>query len=209
MVAVAIGVGLYRGGLKLDLARFFRVTGVVLVIVAAGLVASSLHAAAEAGWIAGGQQQAFDLSWLIAPGTVTASLLTGMLGLQPHPTVLEVTGWLLYAVPMLVFVPAPERVRPQVRAASAGLAVVAAPVVLLVGVFAGGDRRWRGRGVGTGAGGQRARLERGLLAGGAAAAVRSRELHRRRHRRVRDPRRRPHPGRGREPRRRHPRATSR
>ena len=139
LVAVAIGIGLYRGGLKLDLARFFRVTGAVLVIVAAGLVAASLHAAAEAGWIAGGQQQAFDLSWLIAPGTVTASLLTGMLGLQPHPTVLEVTGWLLYAVPMLVFVAAPDRVRPQVRAASAGLAVVAAPVVLLVGVFAGGD----------------------------------------------------------------------
>ncbi len=71
------------------------------------------------------------------PGTVTASLLTGMLGMQPHPTVLEVTGWVLYAVPMLIFVCTPDRIRPQVRAATAGFAVVAAPVVLLIGVLAG------------------------------------------------------------------------
>ena len=133
----------------------------MLVIVAAGLVASSLHAAAEAGWIAGGQQQAFDLSWLIAPGTVTASLLTGMLGLQPHPTVLEVTGWLLYAVPMLIFVCTPDRVRPQVRAASAGFAVVAAPVVLLIGVLAGGETAAVLSGAsGTGADGARERVGR-------------------------------------------------
>lgn len=138
IVAVAIGYALYRGGLRLNLGRFFRITGAVLVVVAAGLVASSLHAGAEAGWIAGGQDEVLDLSWLVAPGTVAASLLTGMLGLQPHPTVIELTGWLLYAVPMLVFVAAPERLQPQLRSASAGLAVVAAPTVLLVGVLAGG-----------------------------------------------------------------------
>ena len=38
-VAVAIGYGLYRGGVRINLARFFRVTGLVLVLVAAGLVA--------------------------------------------------------------------------------------------------------------------------------------------------------------------------
>jgi high-affinity iron transporter len=139
IVAVGIGYGLYKGGLRLNLSRFFRITGAVLVVVAAGLVASALHSAAGAGWIAGGQQQAFDLSWLVAPGTISASLLTGMLGLQPHPTVLEVTGYLLYAIPMLVFVTVPDRVRPQIRAGFAGLAVVAAPSVLLVGILAGGD----------------------------------------------------------------------
>ena len=46
----------------------------VLVLVAAGLVASSLHTAAEAGWVVGGQQQALDLSAIIRPGTVWASL---------------------------------------------------------------------------------------------------------------------------------------
>ena len=78
-----IGLGLYRGGVRINLTRFFRVTGLVLVFVAAGLLATSLHTAHEAGWFNGLQGQALDLTWLVQPGTVSGSLLTGMLGLQP------------------------------------------------------------------------------------------------------------------------------
>ena len=136
-VAIALGVAIYRGGVRLDLSRFFRATGVVLVIVAAGLVASALHSAAEAGWVTRGQQQALDLSAVVRPGTVWESLITGILGIHAQPTVLEVAGWLIYAVPMLLILLAPPRVRPRTRASFAGVAVVAAPVVLLVGAFGG------------------------------------------------------------------------
>jgi high-affinity iron transporter len=113
LLAAALGWGIYRGGVRIDLARFFRVTGVVLVLVAAGLVASALHTAHEAGWLNGLQAQALDLRWLVDPGSVRSALLTGMLGLQPQPTVGEVGGYLLYAVPMLLFVlwPHTRRVR--------------------------------------------------------------------------------------------------
>ena len=137
VAAVALGYGIYRGGVRLNLSRFFRVTGVVLVLVAAGLVASSLHTAAEAGWVVGGQAEALDLSAVIRPGTVWESLFTGILGIHPQPTVIEVVGWLLYAIPMLTIVLAPDAVRPRVRATVAGVAVVAAPVVLLVGTLGG------------------------------------------------------------------------
>jgi high-affinity iron transporter len=136
-VAIALGWGIYSGGIRIDLARFFRVTGVVLVLVAAGLVASAIHTGAEAGWIAAGQQKLLDLDWLVAPGSVRASLLTGMLGFQPEPTRIEVIAWLLYAVPMLAFVLAPNRVRAPVRATAAGLASVAVPTVFLAGLLAG------------------------------------------------------------------------
>jgi FTR1 family protein len=132
-VAIALGYGIYRGGLRLNLSRFFRVTGVVLVIVAAGLVASALHTAAEAGWVVGGQAEALNLSGIVRPGTVWESLITGILGIHPEPTVIEVVGWLLYAIPMLTIVLVPDAVRPRVRASIAGAAVVAAPIVLLVG----------------------------------------------------------------------------
>jgi len=114
-VAVAVGLGwaVYRGGVRLNLSRFFRLTGFVLVLVAAGLLASAVHSLAEAGIITTAQTTAFDLTWLVAPNTVRASLLTGMLGLQPVPTRAEVAAWLVYAVPMSLYVLWPQRTRPR------------------------------------------------------------------------------------------------
>ena len=111
VAAVAIGVGLYRGGVRINLTRFFRITGLVLVFVAAGLMATAAHTAHEAGWINGLQGQAVDLSWLVRPGTVSGSLLTGMLGLQPKPTVIEASLYLVYALPMAVYVLWPQSLR--------------------------------------------------------------------------------------------------
>jgi high-affinity iron transporter len=115
VAAVAIGVGLYRGGVRINLTRFFRITGIVLVFVAAGLLATAAHTAHEAGWIGGLQGQALDLSWLVKPGTVSGSLLTGMLGLQPSPTAMEAIVYLGYAIPMALYVLWPQgmRLRPR------------------------------------------------------------------------------------------------
>ena len=111
VAAIAIGLGLYRGGVRINLTRFFRFTGLILVFVAAGLLASAAHTGHEAGWINNFQSQALDLTWLVQPGTVSGALLTGMLGLQPTPTQIEVAVYLLYAVPMTLYVLWPDRLR--------------------------------------------------------------------------------------------------
>jgi iron uptake system component EfeO len=36
----------------------------------------------------------------VRPGTVQASLLTGMLGVQSHPVLIEVVGWLVFLIPV-------------------------------------------------------------------------------------------------------------
>ncbi len=111
VMAIVIGLGIYRGGVRINLARFFRVTGLILVFVAAGLLSTSLHTAHEAGWFNQLQGQALDLTWLVQPGTVSGSLLTGMLGLQPTPTVGEALIYLLYVAPMALYVLWPDRMR--------------------------------------------------------------------------------------------------
>ncbi|MGV9671736.1 iron uptake transporter permease EfeU [Gordonia sp. NPDC003504] len=136
-IAIALGYGIYRGGVRINLARFFKVTGLLLVLVAAGLVMTALHTAHEAGWLDAGQQQVLDLSWLVRPGSVQSSLLTGVLGLQPKPVLIEVVGWVLYVaiVGAIVLWPAgkpfPHRRVGLVSAAFAALAAVAALVVFL------------------------------------------------------------------------------
>lgn len=109
LLAVGLGYGIYKGGVRIDMARFFKLTGLVLVFVAAGLLASAVHEFAEAGIVTIGQAPAFDLSWLVAPGGIRESLLTGMFGLRPTPTVAEVIVWLAYAIPMAIYVWAPSR----------------------------------------------------------------------------------------------------
>jgi high-affinity iron transporter len=59
-----------------------------------------------------------DLSAIVQPGTPISSLLTGVLGIQPQPTLIEAVAWLIYLIPMLVFVLWPVR-RPSRSAASA------------------------------------------------------------------------------------------
>jgi high-affinity iron transporter len=115
LVAAALGYSIYKGGVRINLSRFFRFTGFILVLVAAGLAASAAHAAAEAGVLTFGQSNALNLTWLIAPGTIRASLITGMLGLQPTPTVIEVSLWLVYAIVMSLYVLWPHGRAPEQR----------------------------------------------------------------------------------------------
>ena len=63
---------------------------------------TAVHTANEAGWINFGQAQAFDLSWLVRPGTPLESFVTGVLGIQPYPVWIEVIAYVAYLVPMLV-----------------------------------------------------------------------------------------------------------
>ena len=138
--AVTIGLLIYRGGIKLNLARFFRITGFVLVLVAAGLVASAIHTAHEAGWLNAGQAQAFDLSWLVVPGTWTSALLTGMLGWQPQPTEAEVIGYLLYLVPATLYVLWPAQLGTRVaRTASTTTLLLLLVLALTACGSSGGD----------------------------------------------------------------------
>jgi high-affinity iron transporter len=127
LVAVVIGYGIYRGGVRLNLARFFKVTGLVLVVVAAGLVMTAFMTANEAGWLNVGQAQALDLSWLVRPGTPVSSLLTGVLGIQPYPSWIMAIAWLVYLVPMIAIVAWPARRRAKKTAPAPAVAADTQP----------------------------------------------------------------------------------
>ena len=133
VVAVALGYGIYRGGVRINLSRFFRATGVVLVLVAAGLVVNALHTAHEAGWLDIGQQRTVDLSAIVRPGSVQASLLTGMLGVQDHPVLIEVIGWLAYLLPVGLYVGWPPG-RKVAHAMLARIALVAGAAAAVAGL---------------------------------------------------------------------------
>jgi high-affinity iron transporter len=119
LAAIVIGYAIYRGGVKLNLSKFFAITGAMLVLVSAGLVMTAAHTAHEAGWLLFGQAQALDLTAVIRPGSVQASLFTGVLGIQPRPVVIEVIGWLAYLIPMACYLFWPQRRTPAAQSPAA------------------------------------------------------------------------------------------
>jgi high-affinity iron transporter len=132
-VAIGLGYGIYRGGVRLNLQRFFTVTGLFLVLVAAGLVLSAFRTGHEAGWVTVGQGTTVDLSWLAPPGSVQSALVSGVLGIPRDPRAVEVLAWACYLVPMLVIAFWPARLRPsRARARRLSLTGAATAVVSAV-----------------------------------------------------------------------------
>ena len=103
LAAVVIGALIYQGGMRLNLAKFFRWTGVFLIVVAAGLVAGSLRALHEAGVWNHLQEVVFDSSKYLHEDSPLGVLLGGFFGYTDHPTQGEVLAWLLYLVPVMIW----------------------------------------------------------------------------------------------------------
>ncbi len=95
-VAVVLGVLLYRGGIRMVPRSFFRVTGAILVVVAAGLFAYAVHELQEAGWLPMLAATAFDVSASLPDDAGLGAVLRGLVGYNADPTVLEVAAWAAY-----------------------------------------------------------------------------------------------------------------
>ncbi|HYK99259.1 MAG TPA: FTR1 family protein [Candidatus Acidoferrales bacterium] len=94
--AIGIGVLIYAYGRRIDLRTFFRVTGILLVIFAAGLLTHGVHEFVEAG-LAGGPT-VFDLSATLPDDEGLGSILRALLGYSADPTWLEVAVYVAYFV---------------------------------------------------------------------------------------------------------------
>ncbi|MFF2940946.1 iron uptake transporter permease EfeU [Streptomyces niveus] len=117
--ALVLGWLFYRGALKINLARFFKWTGSMLVIVAAGVLAYGVHDLQEARFLGGLQDKAFDITSTIPPDSWYGTLLKGVFNFQPDPTVVQVSVWALYLIPTMLFFLSPQRGKATGRPAPA------------------------------------------------------------------------------------------
>ncbi len=101
LTAVVMGFGFYKGVLKINLSTFFAWTGVILIVVAAGVLAYGVHDLQEAGILPGLDNLAFDVTAQIPPTSWYGTLLKGTLNFSPATTWLEAVAWVAYAAPTL------------------------------------------------------------------------------------------------------------
>ncbi|GAB3840130.1 iron uptake transporter permease EfeU [Kribbella italica] len=110
--AVGLGFAIYRGAVKINLGVFFNWTGALLILVAAGIFAYGFHDLQEAGILPGLQTLAFDISHVIPPDSWYGVVLKGIFNFNPAPTVIELTAWLVYLIPVLLLYLRPVKQTP-------------------------------------------------------------------------------------------------
>ena len=107
--AVVIGVALYQGAVRINLTRFFTISGVLLVFVAAGIFKYAVHDFQEAGWLPGLSTYAFDASSWLDPSSWYGAVVAGLFNITPQPSVLEMVAYAVYLLPVLALFLLPGR----------------------------------------------------------------------------------------------------
>src|SRR5439155_500199 len=100
-LAIATAWVFFRGFAFLSLRTFFRATGVLLLLVAAGLLTSGVNKLIGLGYLPPLVPQVWNTSWLVRDGSPLGAVLSALVGYRSRPSLLEVLAYALYFPPML------------------------------------------------------------------------------------------------------------
>jgi high-affinity iron transporter len=94
--AALLGWSLFATTIRLDLRRFFQVTGILLIFFAAGLVAHSLHEFIELGWIPSVIEHVWNLNPILNDQSTLGQVLATLFGYNCSPSLTEVLAYAFY-----------------------------------------------------------------------------------------------------------------
>jgi High-affinity Fe2+/Pb2+ permease len=104
LVGTILGVGtaallswtLFATAVRLDLRRFFQVTGLLLILFAAGLIAHGVHEFNEVGWIPSVIEHVWNLDSVISETSLLGQLLKTLFGYSSAPSLTEMIAYFVY-----------------------------------------------------------------------------------------------------------------
>lgn len=104
-VAAAAGIGylVYSGSRRVNLRVFFRVTGILIILFAAGLMAKGVHEFQEAGIVGSVNEHVWDASSVSAldpDASQTGEFLKGLFGWSPDPSLEMLAVYFLFLIPI-------------------------------------------------------------------------------------------------------------
>ena len=97
-ISAVITYLLFRSAIRLNLRNFFIVTGIFLILIAAGLIGHSMMALQDIGWLPIGTTIAWNLQGFISNDGLAGRLLHAFFGYEAAPTLLMVAAYTLYVI---------------------------------------------------------------------------------------------------------------
>jgi high-affinity iron transporter len=126
-VAAVLGFGIYQGSSRLPLRQFFTLSGIAVIVLAAGLLATSVVKLYEAAIITNLGSRPWDTEQFISITSNLGKFLNTLLGYDSAPSMLQITlywGYLLTIGTAFLFLPSRK---PKLKAAPAQAAANTAP----------------------------------------------------------------------------------
>jgi len=101
--AVLLGYTIFATTVRLDLRKFFQVTGILLILFAAGLVAHGVHEFNEVGWIPSIIEHVYDMNMILDENSVAGQLLKTLFGYNGNPSLTEIIAYFAYIIVVSIF----------------------------------------------------------------------------------------------------------
>ena len=95
----AAGFALYQGLMKIPVRHFFRATGWMLLLLAAGMASQAAAFLNQADLLPAIRDRVWDTSWLLSADSLAGSVLKTLIGYTPNPTGLQL---LFYAATLVI-----------------------------------------------------------------------------------------------------------
>ena len=104
-LAVVLGVGIYKGSLRISIGALFKWTSIFLILFAAGMVAYGIHELQEAGLLLIGPIEVWNINPPLLPDGsypllhdkgVIGGLAKALFGYNGNPSALEVVAYIAY-----------------------------------------------------------------------------------------------------------------
>jgi high-affinity iron transporter len=101
--AVLLGYTIFATTVRLDLRSFFRITGIMLILFAAGLVAHGVHEFNEVGWIPPVIEHVWDVNAILDETSVPGQLMKTLFGYNGNPALTEMLAYFGYLAVVIFF----------------------------------------------------------------------------------------------------------
>ncbi|MFA9397623.1 MAG: FTR1 family protein [Clostridiaceae bacterium] len=98
IVAIIIAIMIFKYTVRLDIGKFFKITGLMIIVIAAGLFAHGIHELQEAGIIPIIIEHIYNINGVVDENGNIGSILKAIFGYNGNPSLIEMLSYLTYIV---------------------------------------------------------------------------------------------------------------
>jgi len=100
--SIVLALIFFISTVKINLSLFFKITGILIMLIAAGLLSTSIHEFQEAGFIPIIKDNIYDIGHILSIDSIAGGILKSLFGYNPSPSLPEIIIYLIYIATIII-----------------------------------------------------------------------------------------------------------